>query len=112
MDSGQLRAIGISSGRSYPGLIDLPEIGKTGLPGYEGSSAWVGLMGPAGLSPEIREKLASACETSLRSEETTKAMSQFGMLPGSGKPEQLESLIRSDFSLLKRQVEFTGIQPK
>jgi tripartite-type tricarboxylate transporter receptor subunit TctC len=112
MDSGQMRAIGISSGQSYPGLVDLPEIGKTGLPGYEGSSAWVGLMGPPKLPADVQKTLSDACQKVLRSETTAKAMIQFGMLVADGSPDELDRLIRSDYSLFKKQADLTGVSPK
>ncbi len=53
--SGQMRAIGVSSGKRAAALPDVPTISET-VPGYE-AVGWNGMMAPASLPAPVLEKI-------------------------------------------------------
>ena len=53
---GKLRALAVSSTRRYASVAELPTMIEAGFPGFD-STAWFGLMAPAGTPPDIIEKL-------------------------------------------------------
>jgi tripartite-type tricarboxylate transporter receptor subunit TctC len=53
--SGQMRAIGVSSGKRAAALPDVPTISET-VPGYE-AVGWNGMMAPANLPAPVLEKI-------------------------------------------------------
>jgi tripartite-type tricarboxylate transporter receptor subunit TctC len=86
--SGEVRALAVTSLRRSAAFPEVPTMDEIGLSGFE-SSAWYGLVGPAGLAPEIvvrwsrallqtiggadlRAQLAAAgCEVDLRTPSQT-----------------------------------------
>ena len=54
--AGQLRAIAVTAPKRLPQLPNVPTVDEAGVKGFEMVS-WIGLAGPAGLSPEIVSKL-------------------------------------------------------
>jgi tripartite-type tricarboxylate transporter receptor subunit TctC len=76
VQSGRMRAIGVTGTHRYPGLPNVPTIAESGLPGYS-AIGWYGYYGPAGMSPELVRRIYA---------ETTKAL---------GAPDTREKLARA-----------------
>ncbi|HEY9279905.1 MAG TPA: tripartite tricarboxylate transporter substrate binding protein [Eoetvoesiella sp.] len=55
--SGKLKAIAVTSASRVAKLPDVPTVAESGVEGFDFSS-WYGVWGPAGLPPEIADKLA------------------------------------------------------
>src|ERR1700694_4938823 len=53
---GRLRALAVTSLKRTAAMPELPTIAESGYPGFDASS-WFGLVGPAGLSSSISEKI-------------------------------------------------------
>ena len=56
--SGRVRVLGVSGARRSPALPDVPTIAEAGVPGYE-TTAWGGIVAPAGTPREIIVRLNS-----------------------------------------------------
>ena len=54
--SGRVRVLGVSGARRSPALPDVPTIAEAGVAGYE-TTAWGGIVAPAGTSRELIGKL-------------------------------------------------------
>jgi len=52
LESGELKALGVTTIARARGLPDVPPITDAGLPGYE-FTTWYGVLAPAGLDPAI-----------------------------------------------------------
>ena len=59
LNANKVRGIGVTSGKRWAALPDLPTIAESGVPGYE-ATAWWGFAAPAGLPPGIADKLQQA----------------------------------------------------
>lgn len=57
--SGKIRALAVTSLTRAAAFPDVPTMNELGLKGFE-STAWFGLVGPAGLPPEIVTRLSQA----------------------------------------------------
>ena len=114
MDSGRLRAIAISSGETFPGLAGIENLPLMSdeIPGYRGSSAWWGLMGPAGMPEPIVRKISDACTIALRAEPLKAKMKELLILPANGNTAELRDRFISDVENTKRQVQQTGVTPR
>ena len=54
--SGQLRALAVTGSSRFFALPDTPTVAEGGIKGYD-TTSWLGLAAPAGLPPEIAERL-------------------------------------------------------
>ncbi len=52
IQSGRVRALGVTTLERLPALPELPTVSESGLKGYQ-SSQWYGVLAPAGTPPEI-----------------------------------------------------------
>ncbi len=66
IESGRLRAIGLSDNKRSETFPTIPTIAESGVAGYE-VFAWGGLVGPAKLPPEIVERLNAEVKKALAS---------------------------------------------
>ena len=57
--SGKIRAIAVTSLTRSGAFPDVPTMDESGVKGFD-STAWYGLVGPAGLSPEVTSRLSQA----------------------------------------------------
>lgn len=66
--TGRIKALGVGGLKRNALLPDVPTVSESGLTGYL-STGWRGLMGPAGISPAITERLTREVKTILSSDE-------------------------------------------
>ena len=59
VQSGQLKALGVTDTRRSKFYPDVPTVAESGVPGYE-SVGWFGLLAPAGTPPEIVKQINQA----------------------------------------------------
>jgi tripartite-type tricarboxylate transporter receptor subunit TctC len=57
--TGEVRALAVTSLKRSSALPEVPTMDEIGLTGFD-SSAWYGLVGPAGLSPQVVERWSEA----------------------------------------------------
>src|SRR5206468_9825598 len=62
-----IRSLGVTGPKRSPGFPELPTIAEAGVPGYE-APIWFGVMAPAGTPRPIVEKLNSAINRAVRSD--------------------------------------------
>ena len=63
--SGKLRALAVGSKTRVPSLPDVPTMQEAGVAGYE-SVSWGGIMGPAGVPPEVVNRIHADLSRVLR----------------------------------------------
>lgn len=95
IQAGKLRALAITSNERSPLLPDVPTFAEAGVPGME-YTQWFGLVGPAGLPPEVVEKLNQSLNASLQSPEIRDRLIALGATPLGGSPEEFSNAIKTD----------------
>ena len=78
IQSGRVRALGVSSRTRTPVLPDVPTISEAGVLGYEVSS-WSGIFAPKGTPHAIAEKLNATINQALSSKEVRDKFEQAGI---------------------------------
>ena len=92
---GKLRALAVTSATRLPVLGDVPTVAEAGYPGFEASD-WKVLVGPAGLAPEMVERIHSEVEKALGKTETLARLLADGSAPMLGTPEQLGQFLKAE----------------
>jgi tripartite-type tricarboxylate transporter receptor subunit TctC len=83
---GRIRGIAVSTAVRFPGAPELPTISESGLAGFE-SSAWDGVLAPAGTPEAIVNKLNAAIRTALADPELVETLKGRGARPVAGSPQ-------------------------
>ena len=110
MQSGKLRALGITSAKRAPSLPALPTIGET-VAGYEFSSWW-GLLAPAATPPAVVQLLSEAIAKAVRAPEIAKRFEQDGVEAVAGTPAQFGESIKSDIARWAKVIRDNKIEPQ
>ena len=104
--SGQLRALAVATSQRTKLAPELPTISET-VPGCQ-TTAWYGLMAPAGTPPKVLEKLQAATAKVLASKEFSDALAKQGVEAMSGTPQQFKALIVQDLATWSKVVKTSG----
>jgi tripartite-type tricarboxylate transporter receptor subunit TctC len=95
IQSGQLRALAVTSAKRSPLLPDVPTMIESGFANFT-TSAWTGLLAPAGTPPEVVAKLNGAVNNALQGAEMKAALDRLAGDPLGGTPQELTKVIESD----------------
>lgn len=94
--SGKLRALATTGEKRAASLPDLPTIAESGVPGYA-STAWFGLVVPAGTPKEIIGRLNAEGQKAVKSPEFVKRMTDLGYEIVGGTAEQMTAMIQDEY---------------
>lgn len=108
VDQGKLRAIAITSADRVAQWPSLPTVAESGLPGFE-ATAWYALYGPAGLAPDIVDRLNAAVRRVLASPQIQSRLDVMGMLPAPSSPAELAALGQRDLQKWSALIKSRGI---
>jgi tripartite-type tricarboxylate transporter receptor subunit TctC len=100
---GRLRALGVTSKARWPSAPDVPAIAET-LPGFDVSS-WYGLLGPAGMPPEVVQRLNGEVNKVLAEPAMKKRLVELDLLPAPGTPAQFGTYIRQNIGMWGKVVK-------
>ena len=106
--AGRTRALGVSTLKRAPQLPDVPTIAEAGVPGYD-VTVWYGLCGPAGMERALLEKLNADLVKAVTSPETTKRLTDVGIEPAPGTPEQFTTFARAEVAKWAKVIRDAGV---
>jgi tripartite-type tricarboxylate transporter receptor subunit TctC len=110
LHGGKLKFLGVSSEKPIKQLPGVPAIADT-YPGYL-VETWNGLLGPAGLSSEVVNKLAFEVTSILSSPDFESKLEGVGITPNGQAKDVFAKRIRQDIAYWKPVIEQLGIKPE
>ncbi len=108
VDSGKLRAIGVTSASPSAALKGVPPIGQD-VPGYQVES-WYGLYAPAGTPGEVIARLNAAAKKAARSPDFARKIEQEGLSVVASDPAELDRYVRAEEARWSRIVRENNIK--
>jgi tripartite-type tricarboxylate transporter receptor subunit TctC len=108
VQSGKLRALGVTGRERSPSLPDVPTIAESGLPGYE-ASGWFGLLAPAGTPSAVVDKISRDVNGVLQLSEVKETLAKLGAQPASTTPQSFTEFIRADNAKWAKLIRERGI---
>ena len=107
LDSGKLRALGVTGAERSPMLKNVPAIAET-IPGYVMES-WYGLYAPAGTPRDVIAKLNAAAKKAAAADEFRRKIEQEGLVISAGSPAELDSYVRAEEARWRKIVKENNI---
>jgi len=95
IQSGQLRALAVTSETRNPQAPDLPSMIEAGIPDYV-VTTFLGLVAPAGTPPGIIGKLNVTINEILNSAEMQASLRNLGSIPQIGSPREFAAFIAAE----------------
>jgi tripartite-type tricarboxylate transporter receptor subunit TctC len=106
--AGRTRALGVSTAKRSPQFPDVPTIAESGLAGYE-VTVWYGICGPAGMPRTLVEKINGDLAKAVASPDTAKRLSDAGIEPSPGTPDQFTAFVRAEHTKWSKVVKDAGV---
>ena len=107
LNTGKLRALGVTTRKRSADLPDIPSIEEAGVPGYD-ATLWLGLLAPPGTPADIVAKLRDGVTRALSSPESRKLVNSAGVDVAFSTPEEFAALMKSELERWGRVVRETG----
>ena len=105
----RLRAIAVSGAKRSPALPEVPTVGET-VPGFA-FEGFLGVVGPAGMSPDLVARLNAAANKALQDPDVRKRLVDLGLGIAGSTPEQLGKHMQEQTALMIRIAKDAGIKP-
>ncbi len=107
--AGRIRPLAVLSDKRVATLPDVPTSAEAGYPNIR-ISIWYGLFVPAGTPREIVMHLYREADKALRDPELLQRMSNAGMDPWPGTPEDLGALLKSEMTRFAKLAKTAGLK--
>jgi tripartite-type tricarboxylate transporter receptor subunit TctC len=108
---GRLRMLATLQPRRDPASPDVPTMAEAGMPAVS-VPTWQAIFGPAGLPPQIAERVSGEIRLALRDPELQKKFAGLSFTAEGSTPQELAVAVRSDFQTWQRFVHANGIAPE
>jgi tripartite-type tricarboxylate transporter receptor subunit TctC len=109
IESGQLKAIAVTSPQRFPSLPNVPTFIEAGLPDYAVTS-WYGLALPAGTPKPIVDKVLGAMQKIMATDQMREQITKVGALPKTSTPEEMRDHITSEIARWEQVRQKAGIE--
>jgi tripartite-type tricarboxylate transporter receptor subunit TctC len=95
VQSGQLRALGVSTGARVAAAPDIPTIAEAGVPGYD-TSSWFAFFVPAKTPDDVVRKMHADTVAVLREPPIKAKLDQLGFVIVGSTPDELGAHLRAE----------------
>jgi tripartite-type tricarboxylate transporter receptor subunit TctC len=107
--AGKARALAVSSLKRIPEFPDVPTFGELGYPELT-ASIWFSLSGPAGMPPEIVNRLNAEVRRALKASDVRERLRPEGIEPGDLDPQQFTAFVAAELKRWAPVVRASGAQ--
>jgi tripartite-type tricarboxylate transporter receptor subunit TctC len=111
IESGAIRALGVSGRKRSEALPEIPPIAEAGVPGYE-ATQWYGLVAPAGTSAEITARLHAEATQALKTQEMKDKLAGDGAEPVGTTPAEFAAHIKAELAKWASVARAAKIEPQ
>jgi tripartite-type tricarboxylate transporter receptor subunit TctC len=111
LQSGQLRALGVSTAARTASLPDVPTISEAGVPGYT-VVAWSAMFVPKGTPAAIVTRLNAEFDKALQNPLVKSRLAEISVQGGGGPPEKAAELLQSEIDSWGKLIKERNIKGK
>lgn len=109
IESGKLRAIGVSTAKRSPLLPTVPTLAEQGIAGFA-FDAWIALIGPAGLSQAVADRVYDAVAATLKRPEVQQGLRKQGLTIVGNSPKQATSFFAAELAKHSKLAREAGLK--
>ena len=109
LNSGKLRALGVSSGKRNPAMPDIPTIAESGVAGYD-VSQWYGVITSAKVPMSQINRLSEAFAAAAKEPEIVQRLRTDGVDAVSSKPAVFHAHVTAEIGKWEKLVKEAGLQ--
>ncbi len=109
IESGQFRALAVTSAERSPAFPDVPTVAEAGVPGYDAES-WYGLFAPAKTPPDVIARLNTSAAKAAQSEAFKRLGRNEGLVMVAQPPDELDRYFRGEEARWRSVIQAAGIK--
>jgi tripartite-type tricarboxylate transporter receptor subunit TctC len=110
IESGQVKALAVTSLKRSSSFPDLPTVAESGFPGFD-SPVWFGVVAPAGLAPDVMNKLVAAMNAAIDDPQEQALIKQDGYEPVKMTPAEMKATIEAELKQWTDLIKKSGMKP-
>ena len=107
--SGKVRALAVALPQRAKAMPDLPTFAEQGVKGVD-AVAFHGLIGPAGMAPDVVAKLNADLNKAMTNAKVIKLFADFGFEATPGTPAEFRTLARNESARWGKVIKTSGVQ--
>jgi tripartite-type tricarboxylate transporter receptor subunit TctC len=111
IDTGRLRALGVTTATRSKLKPDIPTIAESGVPGFEVTN-WFGILAPAGTPVAVIDTIHQQVARSLQNPANEQLVFKLGLEPAPMGPREFETFMRGEIEKWLRVVREMRIEPR
>ncbi len=108
--AGKVKVLGVTSAKRVALLPGVPTLAESGFPGFD-ATAWVGVVGPAGLPAGIVSRLNAEIGNAVSSRDLSEVYIAQGVVPEVASPTEFAEMIRREYARWGAVVRQVGAKP-
>jgi len=108
--SGKLKVIAVGTPGPHPDFPGVPTMAESGLPGFEETAPWVGMLAPAGTPAPVIDRLSEEMRKSLARRETKERFRALGAVAIADTPAEFAAFLKKDHERWARVIKASGVK--
>jgi len=106
----KLKVLAVGTPQHHPDFPGVPSMAESGLPGFEETAPWVGMLAPAGTPPAVVDRLSEEMRKSIAKPETRERFKQLGAIAIADTPAEFAAFLRKDYDRWARVIKASGVK--
>ncbi|HYU68348.1 MAG TPA: tripartite tricarboxylate transporter substrate binding protein [Burkholderiales bacterium] len=106
----KLKVLAVGTQRPHADFPAVPTLEQSGLPGFEETAPWVGMLAPAGTPASAVNRLADEMRKSLARRETQERMKALGAVTVADTPSEFAAFLKKDHERWARVIRASGVK--
>jgi len=110
VNAGRLKVLAVGTPGPHADFPAVPTLEQSGLPGFEETAPWVGMLAPAGTPAPAVNRLAEDMRKSLARRETQERMKALGAVTVADTPSEFTAFLKKDYERWARVIKTSGVK--
>ncbi len=106
--AGKVRILAVTGAQRDPQVPEVPTLKEQGVDMV--ATAWFAMYGPAGLAPEVRDRISAAVAKAIRTPALRSKLIEQGYEPVGSTPSELAAAQAADLKRWEGPIKATGVQ--
>ena len=106
----KIKVLAVGTPQHHPDFPGVPTMAESGLPGFEETAPWVGMLAPAGTPAAVVARLSEEMRKSIARPETRERFRALGAVPIADTPAEFATFLKKDYERWARVIKVSGVK--
>jgi len=106
----KIKVLAVGTPQPHPDFPGVPTMEQSGLPGFEETAPWVGMLAPAGTPAPVVARLSEEMRKSIAKPETKERFKSLGAVPIADTPAEFAAFLKKDYDRWARVIKASGVK--